>query len=1145
MLPFLICVIVIIAIAVIAIVSWIVKERKNAQRVLAIPEPKLSYSEKWASVQKTELMKFMLEKINECQTLNDQLAYQDKLIGWYEGRAKAYQVLHQKVEFENCRHNAAQLRQKETKLEEKKDGILAQFNAIAPQNSTLVKDKDLLMFARQNNGTLCYLLHNPRGVRTHSGRWIYFVGNIVVVQDGRNIRIESYANLVVNESYMMERLGFSETLSSGDEIAGHYWLHEKKRGGPDRRFSYNPMSFVVYRGILEISLDSKTTASLKFSNRIKAHAAFQQLKGLIYDLSLTGNRRIYAKMLSCDRFLAIAEIKAQIEKEKQIELERKAKEEQEQREAGQRQIEERRKAEEQKEQAQLQKEEEQKQSFNGAVQNRQKEENTDNREVFNIEKDLTSNVENSGMKSQPKWDKYETALLIEAYLKVKNGASRSEIISDLSQKLRRLAVLRGQQIDDTYRNINGIQWQLGFIEKAMNPAIYEPRKPSQIFTDIVNLCKNNRKDFDLLLQEAHRLCGDESKEGEQKVGSDSKLLTTETVSPKHEDVKASKSEDGVVDFENIGYFAYTKPVLVSYFGEIDTNISSWRDVFKSVLKSLLDDYPKVIRPLADLSIYTYLTRRVETLRRPLFIEDGVYAEGNQNATEIVRHIGQLLDLCYVDYENVIIRYVPLEEEENLEETNVGKKAEPVVIVLSETDQRLYEIIKENYKSGFLAGAINYKKIKRYYEEKYSEELPLTNEEIKVSLDKTCLNVEGKYYAAASLMEDELKERVQAFIEEGITSNGYVYYRNIIEQFGYELTAKIPDEKLLKKYLEKEFAQYTFFDDYIAKDKSVKVDPTREVEAVLLEAVYPVSVEVIKARLPHLTDEAVQKAITFDSNILTTNNNERFHIDSMGLTDDDLQEIKKIITEALEQHPYMFGNELLEGLRIKYTSLYDRIKDFGDRGIRNAVALKLKGAFTFNRNIICPIGADIDNAEVFKSFAESEKYFTLSSLIKLQEQIGVGNVYFDAVNEVAARINQTDYVPNGALSFDKNAIDSVMEQFVPNAICSIKQASNFAVYPSTCYPWTEYLLESYVAKFSEKFKLFHIGYTEGKCVGAIVKKSSQINSFDDVVVEYLINNEAIQTAADALDGLVKDGYIARKRYKGIDELLVIAKAKRKE
>ena len=49
---------------------------------------------------------------------------------------------------------------------------------------------------------------------------------------------------------------------------------------------------------------------------------------------------------------------------------------------------------------------------------------------------------------QPKWDKYEAALLVEACLKVKGGVSRNEVVSELSQTLRRLAAVRGLQIDE-------------------------------------------------------------------------------------------------------------------------------------------------------------------------------------------------------------------------------------------------------------------------------------------------------------------------------------------------------------------------------------------------------------------------------------------------------------------------------------------------------------------------------------------------------------------------------------------------------------------------------------------------------------------------------------------------------------------------
>lgn len=264
-----------------------------------------------------------------------------------------------------------------------------------------------------------------------------------------------------------------------------------------------------------------------------------------------------------------------------------------------------------------------------------------------------------------------------------------------------------------------------------------------------------------------------------------------------------------------------------------------------------------------------------------------------------------------------------------------------------------------------------------------------------------------------------------------------------------------------------------------------------------------------------------------------------------MTDDDVNGIKEIIDAVLQEHNCMFGNELLKGIQSKLPNLYESIKDFGDRGIRGAVAHKLKGVFKFNSNIICNIGADIDNAEVFRSFAETERYFTLAALTALKDQIGIGNIYFDNVNEVASRINANDFVPNGALAFNVDAIDELLEQIITGNMASIKEASNFAIYPSTCYPWTEYLLESYVAKYSKKFKLLHVCYAEGKCSGAIVKKSSQIDSMDAVIIEYLILHEEIQLGNDALSGLVEDGYIARKRYKNIEDLLIVAKAKRRK
>lgn len=110
------------------------------------------------------------------------------------------------------------------------------------------------------------------------------------------------------------------------------------------------------------------------------------------------------------------------------------------------------------------------------------------------------------MSGQPDWDKYEVALLVDAYLRIKHKYQmKIPILLELSNTLRAIAISKGIVIDDTYRNLNGMQWQYGFMEKAFQNAAYENRKPPQLFKDISIMYKEKRSDFDKLLDEAKKL----------------------------------------------------------------------------------------------------------------------------------------------------------------------------------------------------------------------------------------------------------------------------------------------------------------------------------------------------------------------------------------------------------------------------------------------------------------------------------------------------------------------------------------------------------------------------------------------------------------------------------------------------------------
>ena len=89
------------------------------------------------------------------------------------------------------------------------------------------------------------------------------------------------------------------------------------------------------------------------------------------------------------------------------------------------------------------------------------------------------------MAIQKQWDKYEAAILLDYYLNYLDGRlSRKEAIQIVSVKLRELAKKQNVFIDDVYRNVNGITFQMHSMESAYKG--YTVVKPaSKLFIETV------------------------------------------------------------------------------------------------------------------------------------------------------------------------------------------------------------------------------------------------------------------------------------------------------------------------------------------------------------------------------------------------------------------------------------------------------------------------------------------------------------------------------------------------------------------------------------------------------------------------------------------------------------------------------------
>lgn len=106
------------------------------------------------------------------------------------------------------------------------------------------------------------------------------------------------------------------------------------------------------------------------------------------------------------------------------------------------------------------------------------------------------------MARQALFTEYEAVLLLDSYLRtLYDDTLRRDAVKDCSEALRRMAINKGIEIDDAYRNTGGISFQMASMESAYRGKKIE-KPATKLFTETVSMYRNDRKKYEGLLKEA-------------------------------------------------------------------------------------------------------------------------------------------------------------------------------------------------------------------------------------------------------------------------------------------------------------------------------------------------------------------------------------------------------------------------------------------------------------------------------------------------------------------------------------------------------------------------------------------------------------------------------------------------------------------
>ena len=307
---------------------------------------------------------------------------------------------------------------------------------------------------------------------------------------------------------------------------------------------------------------------------------------------------------------------------------------------------------------------------------------------------------------------------------------------------------------------------------------------------------------------------------------------------------------------------------------------------------------------------------------------------------------------------------------------------------------------------------------------------------------------------------------------------------------------------------------------------------------------PVTVDDLKAALSHINADAVYRAVagSHSAEFVRNQKGEYFHADIIQFTQQEIDTITEMIQRAIDDKGYMGGKELTDAIEVKLPTVMERYPFLEWLGLRDVIAYKLRDMFSFKRNIISPYGQNLSMTEVFAHFASTRDYFTLEQLNSLKRDLDT-QIYFDSVYANSLRINADEFVSRDQAAFDIEATDAAISRFCTGDYIALREISFFGSFPNAGFPWNVFLLEHYIAEFSKDFKLLHSGFTAGKPVGAIVRRSSRYNDFDELLSAELAVSGVPLGREKALQYLVDSGLLARKNYGKIEQVLSAAKQQR--
>lgn len=718
------------------------------------------------------------------------------------------------------------------------------------------------------------------------------------------------------------------------------------------------------------------------------------------------------------------------------------------------------------------------------------------------------------------------------------------------------------------------------------------------------------------------------------------------------ETKINDNKQLTVDFNKAIDLSYTTPLSFCYF-DVSEFVKSWKEVYVKSLKFLMEDYYNTFLQCIGKSVIG--ARRIDigtqqqNMLEPRSIGGGMFVETNLSANDILKRIKIFLDMCCVDYENLVIKYNKnkqsqddrayvvveqktqddgeafndwlyndqhmsasssrnyyaslktadefalkhnrwnksifsiIEKEEMIKAVNSLLNDELFALYNTEQHNRFSAALKKyvafkggeealslitfgrgsrspkvsqnvqkesiyaegvlallegHYKYGFrINSPIEIMRIRNYASSERIA-LPEDDETLRSEISNVGFAIDDKVYVFGEEIVNELENRINSIFEKGYS---LIFFDAYMDKDSEWLSENhILTIELLKELLARTKLELFYGKNFISgRGKVTEIGGiVEEIKGIWGESVLITNNE-MEEGLPYIPDDRIRHALSASEEMVWVSHETYTCLEKVIINSDDAEKIIAYVDEACDKKGFAsisdvpLKNVIEENFELSMTAIYE--------AVFNKI---LKDKFFLNGKIITKTSSGLDAVTLVKAHCEDKDECSFDELYnKVVELTGASNrqIAFEAGYGVMVRVDENRFVADKYVDFDVIYIDSLLEEIISEGFTSIKDITTFARFSICGQEWNHYVLESYCYRFSKKFTLNVINFND-KNAGIISKKTIGL-SYKEMLARTLVKAKIELIESVALQYLYDNGYLAKRQYGAINDVLKIAESLR--